>query len=40
MAEKKEDIIRKHVRVRNLLTSVALAMGHYKINIAETILSY
>jgi CRISPR type I-A-associated protein Csa5 len=29
MAERKEDIIRKHVRVRNLLTSVALAMGHY-----------
>jgi len=29
MGDEKEDIIRKHVRVRNLLTSVALAVGHY-----------
>jgi CRISPR type I-A-associated protein Csa5 len=29
MSEKKEDIIRKHVRVRNLLAGVAIAMGHY-----------
>lgn len=27
--KEEEDIIKKHIRVRNLLTSVALAMGHY-----------
>jgi CRISPR-associated protein (Cas_Csa5). len=27
--EGRENIIRRHIRVRNLLASVALAMGHY-----------
>jgi len=27
--EVKEDVIKKHIKVRNLLSSVALVMGHY-----------